>query len=158
MKRFYLKCHLNRDILIIITTKGASFEIQYIMGTNIIRTKNYKLLLIDDEVEITEIVADIVNNTFPDIIIQIANTTKDAAEMMDAANIVISDVNMPDKKILDNAILKYSSIKPIARITGHVEKLTEQDLIIKKPFTSKSVVDMVNHLIGLLSKTDVFSD
>ena len=110
------------------------------------------LLLVDDEVEISEIIGEIINDAFPEIELGIANTARQASEMMPNYDMVLSDINMPEKDILDKAILIHSKSKPIARITGHYEESNENVIIVKKPFTFKDIIAVVTTLKGQINE------
>lgn len=88
------------------------------------------ILVIDDESDIIDIVADQIDLLGLELRVLKATTVEEAESQMGLCDMIISDVKMPNREKLE-ALLNTSK-KPVARITGHDD--FRGDLVIRKPF------------------------
>jgi CheY-like chemotaxis protein len=105
-----------------------------------------RLLLIDDESDITEILENIIAPKFPNIKVTIANDVQTAIELIGSCDAIISDINIPNKDLLNSTL--ETTDKILARITGFKPKDCT-DLVVEKPFRSIDVINLVNKLKSL---------
>jgi hypothetical protein len=102
------------------------------------------LLIIDDEVMICEILADIIMTMTKKLNIVIATTVERAIQLIPDADMIISDIKMPNQHLLDQALKNVMSDKPIARMSGVTREKT--NFMIEKPFKSEQVAETLQLL------------
>lgn len=110
-----------------------------------------RLLIIDDELDILEILVEYLSLLNLNLELQTASTVEEAIQKIENADIIISDINMPQRDKLDS--LLKNCRKPIARITGHDDIVGE--LVIGKPFTFESLKKPVELLIKLFHEKNL---
>ena len=106
------------------------------------------ILVIDDEVDILDIVADQIEILGYTCEVLKAQSTEEAEKLIDRCDAIISDVKMPNSARIEE--LLRSSKKPVARITGHDD--FQGDLIIRKPFEVKGFKEVMDKLNFLAKK------
>jgi DNA-binding response OmpR family regulator len=102
------------------------------------------ILIIDDELDLLDIISDYIEISDLDINILKAQTVSEAKALMRSADLVLSDINMPDRDELE--LLLKNCGKPLARITGNLETVGE--FVITKPFGSKALMKVVKELMA----------
>ncbi len=103
-----------------------------------------RLLIIDDEIEILEILSDSIDLLGLDLEVSTANNVDEAEVMLRECEYVLSDVNMPNKEKLER-ILKEAN-RPTARMTGNDDMTGE--LLIRKPFQKDNFEMVIKKLVS----------
>ncbi|MEY4615216.1 MAG: hypothetical protein RJB66_176 [Pseudomonadota bacterium] len=103
------------------------------------------LLVIDDEPDILEIVAEQIELLGYDFKVLKAQNVDEAERLIPSCDAIISDIKMPNSAKLEKIL--HHCQKPVARITGHDE--FHGDLVIKKPIDLKVLVAVIDRLQGL---------
>ena len=101
------------------------------------------LLIIDDESDILDIIASYVDFANLNLNVLKAQTVLEAKKLILVSDIIISDVNMPNRDELE--FLLKNCGKPIARITGYLE--VESELVLFKPFSLKDLIVVIEKLV-----------
>lgn len=106
------------------------------------------LLVIDDEPDILDIVAEQIELLgYPYHVLK-AQTVDQAELLIRRSDAIISDIKMPNSAKLEKLLSNCG--KPIARITGHDDY--HGDLVIKKPIDLKVFVRVLETLEQLSEK------
>lgn len=101
------------------------------------------LLIIDDESDILDIIAGYVEFSNLNLNVLKAQTVLEAKKLIPVSDIIISDINMPNRDELE--FLLKNCGKPLARITGYLE--IEGEFVIAKPFSSKDLIAVIEKLV-----------
>jgi DNA-binding response OmpR family regulator len=102
------------------------------------------LLLIDDEAELLDVMAEQIESFSIGVRVIKATSVKTAESLAPGADIIISDIQMPNQDRLE--MLLSSCNKPVARISGAARL---QDLFINKPFTPDELKRVILRLLDL---------
>jgi CheY-like chemotaxis protein len=111
------------------------------------------LLIIDDEPLICEILKDIVLSLTQRLEIVTTTQVREALKLIPSADLIISDIQMPDQHLLDQALKKVMSEKPIARMSGVTRGRT--NFMIEKPFRSEQIAETLQLLYSFHRMKDV---
>lgn len=96
------------------------------------KKKNFKVLIIDDEIEILDMVSELAQSLGYDVIT--ANTAEKAFDLIPYCDGILSDVNMPDKERL-NEILKEAYVNvPVIRFSA-ANQIGLVNFMLSKPFS-----------------------
>jgi DNA-binding NtrC family response regulator len=106
------------------------------------------ILIIDDEPDLLECVVDSVQSIFDDITVLSATSVGEAKLKIQDANIVLSDINMPNRDQLED-MLKTCNL-PVGRITGH--DTLKSNLVVYKPYTDESLTKVIKLLVDMSGK------
>lgn len=101
------------------------------------------LLIIDDEVDILDILSEILEIEFPKVKVLTASTVEQAYLQVEAADAIISDINMPNKSSLDKLLSEFKG--SVIRITGHDDTIG-YPFVIQKPFETAGIKAALNFL------------
>jgi CheY-like chemotaxis protein len=104
-----------------------------------------KLLVIDDELDIIEVVAEQIELMGYQVYVLKATSVEEAKKLIDECDMIISDVKMPQNEQLEKMLEKAK--QPLARITGHHDM--KGDLIIRKPFELSNFRSVLDKLMTL---------
>ena len=108
-----------------------------------LKKKNFKVLVIDDEIEILDMVSELAQALGYDIMT--ANTAEKALALIPYCNGILSDVNMPDKVRL-NEILKDAYINvPVIRFSA-ANQTGLVNFMLSKPFSLANLKDAFEQL------------
>jgi DNA-binding NtrC family response regulator len=107
---------------------------------------NKKVLIIDDEKDIVEFISDLIELNNLNLEPLRATTVAEAKLKINSADIIISDINMPDKDQLEE-LLKNCN-KPIARMTGFPD--IQGQWVIHKPFKIENLEDVLKKMLSSL--------
>jgi CheY-like chemotaxis protein len=103
-----------------------------------------RLLIIDDEPLICEVLKDLVLSMTHKLEIMTSTEVREAVKLIPEADLIISDIQMPDQHLLDVALKKIMSEKPVARMSGVTRGRT--NFMIEKPFRSEQVAETLQLL------------
>jgi DNA-binding NtrC family response regulator len=95
------------------------------------------ILLIDDEPDILDIMKEYILQT-PGRNCLLAENVGSAEALLPQADIIISDIAMPNSSRLEALLSKAN--KPVGRITGHS---TSDELILNKPFSLQELESLI---------------
>lgn len=112
------------------------------------RNKKPTLLIIDDEKMICEILSNMVNNLTQRINVITASSVEEALRLLPKADMIISDIKMPNQHLLDQALKSVMAEKPIARMSGYTQDCT--NFMISKPFRQQQVAETLQFLYSFL--------
>ena len=115
------------------------------------RLKNPILLIIDDEKMICEILTEIVQGLTKRIDVISATSVEQAAKLIPKADMIISDIQMPNQHFLDQILNKVMSEKPVARMSGVTHGRI--NFMIQKPFKTQQVAETLQYLYSFLRET-----
>ena len=116
-------------------------------------TRKPVLLIIDDEPLICEILKDIILSLTQRLEIVTTTTVREAIRLIPTADLIISDIQMPEQHLLDHALQKVMSDKPIARMSGVTRGRT--NFMIEKPFRAEQVSETLQLLYSFHRMKDV---
>jgi CheY-like chemotaxis protein len=112
------------------------------------KTKNNpKLLIIDDEKMICEVLSELVNSMTKKLDIIYATSVEDALKLIPKSDMIIADIKMPNQATLDDALKRISGEKPIARMSGKTNGFANH--MISKPFKNEEVAQTIQFLYVL---------
>jgi DNA-binding NtrC family response regulator len=100
------------------------------------------ILIIDDEIELLDLVSDQISFLNLNCSVILASTVQEAEEKIKDCDVIISDINVPQKERLDLLLSKTN--KPTYRITGYDD--IKGDYVVKKPFKVSDVKNMLSDL------------
>ena len=107
------------------------------------KKKNFKVLVIDDEIEILDLVSELAQSLGYDVMT--ANTAEKALDLIPYCDGILSDVNMPDKERL-NEVLKNAYIKvPVIRFSA-ANQTGLVNFMLSKPFSLAKLKVALEHL------------
>ncbi len=125
-----------------------------------------KILIIDDEIEIGEILHEIIGSFYSDV--QFCSCPEVALEKIknETYDLILTDVNMP--KIPGLQLIKYlrgnGQITPIILLTGfsdHNLVAAANELgvfdIIEKPFTAKGILTVIENIFASRKNEEIVS-
>ncbi|MBP6217831.1 MAG: hypothetical protein KA436_04515 [Oligoflexales bacterium] len=105
-----------------------------------------KLLIIDDETDILDLISDQVEALGLSLIVFKAKRLSEAEMYVKECDFIISDVQMPDSDRLERFL--QDSGKPVMRITGQIfDSKIYNDLILAKPFSLDDFSKKINSLL-----------
>jgi DNA-binding NtrC family response regulator len=109
-----------------------------------VRNGKAVLLIIDDEPLICEVLKDLVLGMTQKLTVLTATSVREALVLIPTADLIISDIQMPDQHLLDQALKKVMSEKPIARMSGVTRGRT--NFMIEKPFRAEQISEALQLL------------
>ena len=112
------------------------------------RTKKPTLLIIDDEKLICEVLSSLVNHLTQRITVITATSVEEALKLIPKADMIISDIKMPNQHVLDEVLKKVMSDKPVARMSGVTQD--KINFMIEKPFRPQQVAETLQFLYSFL--------
>jgi CheY-like chemotaxis protein len=107
--------------------------------------KNHTLMVIDDEEDLLDIIEEQIELSGIKVSVIKCSNVQAALNNIDQCDIILSDINMPQKDQLEEMLAKTN--KPIARITGNDE--VKCSLTVLKPFNSRDLEKVIYQLINL---------
>lgn len=110
------------------------------------------ILLIDDEIDLLDVVADQIEAFDLNLNILRASSVEEASVLVNQADFIISDINMPKKEQLQNLLDSLSC--PIARITGN-DDYNLCKIVIRKPFAPEQLKSAIKTLMELVNTKKV---
>jgi DNA-binding NtrC family response regulator len=108
------------------------------------------LLIIDDEEMICEALETMVNGLTRKVRVITANSAEEGALLIPGADMIIADIRMKDRKILDEALQKVTGRIPIARMSGSESEVT--NFMMEKPFDLRKVAETLQFLYRFRQK------
>ena len=119
-----------------------------------------KILIIDDQPEITEIVEEFINDKYSEVATVTTNSPDEALELIDREeySLIITDHHMPGKSGVDilNCVRSGDSLnknKPIVFLTA---MKTEVDLEIKDKFEDVIVINKIDQIQKIIDVIEKF--
>jgi DNA-binding NtrC family response regulator len=109
--------------------------------------KNPKLLIIDDEEFICEILSDLVMTMTKKLEVISATSVEEALKLIPKADMIIADINMPHQEVLEDALKRIHAEKPVARMSGNTHG--KANYMIEKPFRHDQVAQTLQFLYVL---------
>lgn len=106
--------------------------------------KNPKLLIIDDEKLICEVLSELVKSMTKKLDIISATSVEEALRMIPKADMIIADIKMPNQNALEDALKRVSGEKPVARMSGKTHGIANH--MISKPFKNEQVAQTIQFL------------
>jgi CheY-like chemotaxis protein len=109
--------------------------------------KNPKLLIIDDEKLICEVLSELVKTMTKKLDIISATSVEEALKLIPKADMIIADIKMPNQGVLEDALKRVSGDKPVARMSGNTHG--KANYMIEKPFRNDQVAQTLQFLYVL---------
>lgn len=106
--------------------------------------KKPKLLIIDDEAMICEVLSEMVLHMTKRVDVITATTSEEAARLIPTVDMIIADIMMPNQGVLDEALKRVSGDKPIARMSGYPQG--KANFMIEKPFRLDQIAQTIQFL------------
>lgn len=106
--------------------------------------KNPKLLIIDDEKLICEVLSELVKTMTKKLDIISATSVEEALKLIPKADMIIADIKMPNQGVLEDALKRVSGDKPVARMSGNTHG--KANYMIEKPFRNDQVAQTLQFL------------
>ncbi len=111
------------------------------------------LLIIDDEPLICEILKDIILGLTQRLDIVTTTNVREALRLIPTSDLIISDIQMPEQHLLDQALRQVMSEKPVARMSGVTRGRT--NFMIEKPFRAEQISETLQLLYSFHRMKDV---
>jgi signal transduction histidine kinase/ActR/RegA family two-component response regulator len=133
----------------------APLPVQALASVPLMQESHIKLLVVDDEVDVRELLRDILESKGCNVIL--AEGAREALSLFDADNFdgVLTDVGMPGMSgwELAHAIRERNRHIPLAVITGwgdavgsDDQKIAQVDWVVTKPFTADRILELAQEV------------
>jgi len=106
--------------------------------------KNQKLLIIDDEKLICEVLSELVMTMTKKLDVIYATSVEEALRMIPKADMIIADIKMPNQSALEYELKRVGAEKPVARMSGKTHGIANH--MITKPFKNEQVAQTIQFL------------
>lgn len=112
------------------------------------REKKPKLLIVDDEKMICEVLSEMVQQMTKRVDVITASSVEEAIRLIPDVDMIIADIKMPNQHLLEDSLKRFSGEKPIARMSGYPQG--KANFMIEKPFRMDQVARTLQFLYVLL--------